>query len=106
MLQPIKVEARPGYRIWLEYDDGVCGELDLSHLVGKGVFKAWEEPGFFEKAHIDEHGAIAWDENIDMCRYALYMDITRKSWDELPDESEVAVHNAPPLTKTSEPIQN
>ena len=83
MLQPIKVEARPGYRIWLEYDDGVCGELDLSHLVGDGVFKAWEEPGFFEKAHITSYGAIAWDENIDMCEYALYMDITGKSAEEV-----------------------
>lgn len=38
-----EVEAFAGYRIWLEYVDGAVGELDLSRLVGSGVFKAWEE---------------------------------------------------------------
>ena len=51
MIRPIKVEPRPGYRIWLEYADGVSGEVDLSGMVGKGVFKAWDEPGYFEKVH-------------------------------------------------------
>ena len=27
-VQPIKVEAREGYRIWFEYADGVAGELN------------------------------------------------------------------------------
>ena len=47
LVQPTKVEARDGYRIWLEYADGAAGELDLSHLVGSGVFKAWEDEAFF-----------------------------------------------------------
>ena len=77
------VKSLPGYRIWVEFNNGVCGEIDLSHLVGKPVFKAWDEPGYFEKAHV-EHGTVVWDENIDLCEYALYMEITGKSWEELP----------------------
>lgn len=42
-VQPAKVEARAGYRIWLEYAAGAVGELDLSRLVGSGVFKEREE---------------------------------------------------------------
>ena len=94
MTRPVEVKPLPGYRIWIEYDDGESGEIDLSHLSGKGVFKAWDEPGHFDRVRIDEFGAIAWDDDIDMCRYALYMELTGKSWDELPDETEVAVGNA------------
>ena len=83
MIRPINVEPRPGYRIWLEYSDGVSGEVDLSDMVGKGVFKVWDEPGYFEKVHITSYRAIAWDENLDLCPDALYMELTGKSFDEL-----------------------
>ncbi len=36
MIQPTEVQPRPSYRIWLRYSDGVTGEIDLSHLAGKG----------------------------------------------------------------------
>ena len=94
MLRPIEVKPLPEYRIWIQCDDGESGEIDLSRLAGKGVFKAWDEPGHFEKVRIDPYRAIAWDDDIDMCRYALYMELTGKSWEELPDEAELAVGDA------------
>ena len=94
MVRPTEVRPLPGYRIWIEYNDGESGEIDLSHLSGKGLFKAWDEPGHFETVHIDPYDAIAWDDDIDMCRYALYMELTGKSWEELPNESEVFVGDA------------
>ena len=35
------LEARPldDYKISLKFDDGAAGEVDLSHLAGKGVFE-------------------------------------------------------------------
>lgn len=33
-----KVKVLPGYRLELEFDDGVNGIADLSEAVGKGVF--------------------------------------------------------------------
>ena len=94
MPRPTQVRPLPGYRIRLEYDDGVSGEIDLSHLAGRGVFRDWERPGFFEDVRIDSHGAIAWGDEIDMCRYALYMELTGKTWEELPEEVEAAVGDA------------
>ena len=94
MVKPIRVEPRPGYRIWLEYSDGVAGEVDLSDMAGRRVFRAWNEPGYFERAHIASSGAIAWDENLDLCPESLYMDITGKSFEELPDDPQSAVHIA------------
>ena len=94
MPRPTQVKPLPGYRIRLEYDDGVSGEINLSHLAGRGVFRAWERPGFFEDVRIDAYGAIAWGDEIDMCRYALYMELTGKTWEELPEEVEAAVGDA------------
>ena len=80
---PVEVEAREGYRIWLRYDDGASGEVDLSHLAGKGVFAAWNNRAFFESVHLDDNKAIVWNEELDLCPDALYMDITGKTVEEL-----------------------
>ena len=66
-VRPIKVEARDGYKIWLEYADGAAAEVDLSHLVGSGIFKAWEDAELFRQVHITDYRSIAWNEQIDLC---------------------------------------
>ena len=48
-----------------------AGELDLSHLAGRGVFAAWDEPGCFERVHIAPHRAIAWSDELELCPDAL-----------------------------------
>jgi hypothetical protein len=73
---PIKVKAMSDYKIRIEYDDGVNGEIDLSKLAGKGVFKIWDDYRNFEKVYISEYGAIAWNEEIDICPDAQYMKLT------------------------------
>ncbi len=83
MIRPTEVHPRAGYRIWLRYADGVAGEIDLSHLAGKGVFKIWDEPGYFERVHITPHRAIAWDDDIDLCADALYLELTGRPVEEM-----------------------
>ena len=83
MIRPVEVEPRDGYRIWLRYSDGEFGEVDLSHLAGRGVFGAWEERAFFESVHVTEYGAIAWNKDIDLCPDALYLRLTGKTVEEL-----------------------
>lgn len=94
MIRPTEVEPRDGFRIWLRYADGVSGEIDLSHLSGRGVFKAWEDRAFFETVHLSEAGAIAWGEEIDLCPDALYMQLTGKSVDELMPGARAMVADA------------
>ncbi len=91
MLRPVAVEAREGRRIWLRYSDGAAGEVDLSDVAGKGVFKAWDEPGCFEQVYIAPHRAIAWSDDLELCPEALYMELTGKTWDELPADGEAPV---------------
>ena len=94
MIRPTRVETRPGYRIWLEYSDGVSGEVDLSYLVGRGIFKAWDEPGYFERVHITSHRSIAWNEEIELCPDAMYMRITGKTFEEMYADTQPAYGNA------------
>ena len=78
MFKPIAVKALPNYRLWLRYEDGAAGDVDLAHLVGKGVFKLWIDLQAFEKVYISQHGTIAWSEEIDLCPDALYLELTGK----------------------------
>jgi hypothetical protein len=79
----VEVKALPDYRLWLHYTDGVEGEVDLSHLAGRGVFAAWDDYQVFEKVHIGTSGAIAWNDDIDLCPDALYLRITGKTPEEV-----------------------
>jgi len=79
VFKPIEVKALPGYRLYLRYADGVEGEIDLSHLVGKGVFALWSDPKTFEHATIGTSGQICWGDRVDLCPDAIYLQITGKS---------------------------
>jgi len=83
MKKVIDVRPLADYRIWLKYDDGTAGEVDLTHLVGRGVFKAWADRNVFESVRVDSSGAVVWNQDIDLCPDALYLRLTRKSVEEL-----------------------
>ncbi len=89
MFRPIEVKALEPYRIWLRYEDGTEGEVDLSDLTGRGVFEAWEDREVFENVRVGEFEEVAWGEEMDLDPYALYMRLTGKSPKELfPGASE------------------
>lgn len=73
----------PNYRLELRFDDGVAGVVDLSTLVGRGVFVAWNTPGVFEQVTITDRGAVAWPGELDLCPDALYLQATGKRVDEV-----------------------
>jgi len=79
----IEVKALPNFRIWLRYDDGTEGEVDLSDLAGRGVFKAWNDAAFFNAVRIASHGAIEWGSDVDICADAMYLRLTGKSPEEI-----------------------
>ena len=83
MAKLIDVTARPGYKLRLEYDDGVTGEADLSQLVGKGVFVAWNDASVFQVVTVGTHGEIRWTDTIELCADAMYLEITGKSPEDL-----------------------
>ncbi len=76
MYRIVEVKTIQHYRIWIRFADGLEGEIDLSDLVGRGVFAAWNDPVEFEKAYIDpDTHTVAWPGEIDLAPDALYADI-------------------------------
>jgi hypothetical protein len=78
-----KVRVIERYALNLNFEDGVSGTLDLGHLVGKGVFKAWKAPHAFEQVSIGSGGELVWECGVDLCADALYLLATGKSPDAL-----------------------
>jgi hypothetical protein len=83
MLRAIEVKPLPNNKLWLRYSDGVTGIADLSHLVGQGVFSVWKDTAYFDRVRVGDHGDIVWDENLDLCPDALYLQITGKTPEDL-----------------------
>ena len=79
MIRPTQVEPRDGYRIWLRYQHRTMGEIDLSHLVGRGVFEAWNDRACFDAVRIAPTGGVVWGEDIELCPDALYMRLSGKA---------------------------
>ena len=79
MARPVEVKALPNFRIWLRYDDGTTGDVDLSDFVGRGVFNAWHDIRFFNSVKLGSHGAIEWGSDIDICPDAMYLRLTGKT---------------------------
>lgn len=78
MVRPTEVRPVGRYRIWLRYEDGTEGEVDLSDLAGRGVFAAWDNPGVFAGVRLGSHGAIEWPGDLDLCPDAMYLRLTGK----------------------------
>jgi hypothetical protein len=83
MLKISKVKALQEYRLELEFDDGVSGIVDLSDLVGKGVFALWCDRRAFEQVRVGSSGELAWGDQIDLCPDALYLKVTGKKPEDL-----------------------
>jgi len=81
MFTPMIVKAQPrtGFRIHLEFSDGANGEIDLSHLAGKGVFVFWNNYENFKKISIVDGRWLAWSDDIDIDADSLYIKLTKKS---------------------------
>lgn len=93
MFKLIEVRPLPDYRLHLRYDDGVVGDVDLSSLVGKGVFRLWNDPEAFQHVAIGSGGELRWSDEVDLCADALYMQITGKTPDEVfPSIAKASAH--------------
>lgn len=77
------VKVLGDYRLELVFDDGVKGTVDLSDLVGKGVFAVWRDRAAFARVRIGTSGELVWDDQVDLCPDALYLKATGKKPEDL-----------------------
>jgi len=88
LIKPTQVKPLDGYRIWIEFEDGVQGVVDLSAYAGRGVWKAWEDRSLFESVNITSYRAIGWGDTdvLDMCSDWAYMQVTDTTVDDTRQE--------------------
>ena len=83
MRKIVEVKLVEDYRLGLVFDDGTQGIADLSDLVGRGVFLAWNEKNAFASVCIGPSGELVWGDQIDLCPDSLYLRVTGKKPEDL-----------------------
>jgi len=87
------IKVLKDYKLDLVFDDGKRGIVDLSHLVGKGVFAPWGDYRVFRDVRIDASGELTWGKEVDLCPDALYMKVTgQKPEDVFPALRQEPIH--------------
>ena len=73
LLDVVRVEPQPGYRLHLEFENLEKRIFDVSPYLEKGVFSQLKDPSIFCRAYI-EGGTVAWPGEIDIAPETLYDD--------------------------------
>lgn len=76
------VEARPlgGHRLYLRFEDGVEGEVDLGNRIRfEGIFAPLRDPEEFAKVRVHEElKTVVWPNGADLDPDVLYAQVTGK----------------------------
>jgi hypothetical protein len=83
MYKIIHVTVQKNYVLELTFNDGFSGTVDLSYLVGKGVFSLWRDYDKFELVRIGVNGELVWNDKIDLCPDSLYIKATGRKPEEV-----------------------
>jgi hypothetical protein len=73
-----KIKFLEGYRLYLEYANGVRGEIDLSQRLFGPMFEPLRDPAVFSEVSLDEFGAVCWPNGADLAPDALYQHLLKK----------------------------
>jgi len=68
-----KAKYLKDYKIWIEFEDGKKGEINLSKIIRKykGVFEPLRDINYFKNFKISG-GTIAWENEADIAPETLY----------------------------------
>src|SRR4051794_40842100 len=83
MATATEVKPLENYRLWVRFSDGIDGIVDLSRFAGRSVFTLWDDYAQFQKARVGSSGDVVWNDEVDLCPDALYLEITNKKPEDL-----------------------
>jgi hypothetical protein len=75
------LEARPPYRLYVEFSDGVQGEYDMTTRLCGPVFEPLRDPAYFARVELSEWGAPTWPNGTDIAPDALHDRLTQAQQD-------------------------
>jgi len=80
MLQVTKARYEQGYKIWVEFNDGTSGIVDLSDVLWGPMFEPLKDVERFKRFVISEvlH-TLVWDNDADVAPEYLYENLANKS---------------------------
>ena len=74
--------ALPGCRLFVEFEDGITGIIDLSSWKNKQAFIEWADENNFSNFIITANKKIEWSNDIDMDPDAFYLQLIGKTFEE------------------------
>ena len=78
-LHTTHVEPRPGYRLFVRFNSGVSGEIDLSGELWGEVFEPLKDEALFATAHQDEvMETVVWANGADLAPERLLNLLTQQ----------------------------
>ncbi len=75
----IKLEARPQFVLYVEFSDGVAGDVDLSPRLFGPVFEPLRDEAYFQRVVLDSFGAPCWPNGADLAPDALYRQLRARN---------------------------
>jgi hypothetical protein len=75
----VEVQVLDHYRIFLRFDDGKAGEIDLAPLIApfEGVFAPLRDETYFRQVRVNaDIGTITWPNGADLCPDVLRNSLT------------------------------
>jgi len=60
------------YVVWVKFEDGTEGEIDLAGELWGPVFEPLKQPEIFRTVAVAEYGTIAWPNGADLAPEFLY----------------------------------
>ena len=68
----MSVDPRPNWRIFLQFTDGVSGEVDLSGSLRGKMFEPLRDPAYFALVRLSDYGAPVWPNGVDLAPDSLH----------------------------------
>jgi Protein of unknown function (DUF2442) len=86
----VAVQPRDPYQLFLRFEDGVEGTVDLIQLIQfSGIFLPLKDPSYFAQVQIHpELGTVVWQNGADLDPDVLYAIVTGQS---IPDYSNASI---------------
>lgn len=71
----LEARHRGDHRVWLRFDDGTSGEVDLGRELDGEVFEPLRDPSYFARFVVDE--TLTWPNGADFAQEFLHARVSR-----------------------------